>query len=251
MPFMHHSYAELRRALADAQARGDDRAAALLQINLARTRLLPSSGRFVLVNTAAQRLLYDNGQWSTERVVVGKRSIRRDDGGRSASHVTHIGTSRRSPPSGCAQMVKHGRYLTRRARSSFRLDDQAVPATSNMNVEAVCGGRIQVRTGRIRPAKPWPDEVHVPILRHLPARKRRQGMLNEAERRQRRCGGEERARLAKGLWQAAEIKTEARAADQSRQTLPVYLAYCGGPAAINRFTKTFNGTDRAQPLRCQ
>ena len=74
MSFMHHSYADLRRALAYAEDRGDGRSAALLQVNLRRARFLPASGRFVMVNTAAQRLyMYENGQvvdWM--RVVVGK-----------------------------------------------------------------------------------------------------------------------------------------------------------------------------------
>ena len=74
MPFMHHSYAGLRRALSDAQARGDSHSAELLRINLQRVRFLPADGRYVLVNTAAQRLyMYDGGHvvdWM--KVVVGK-----------------------------------------------------------------------------------------------------------------------------------------------------------------------------------
>ena len=74
MPFMHHSYAELRRALARAEAVGDGETADLLRINLQRLRLLPSGGRYVLVNTAAQRLyMYEDGEVVDEmRVVVGK-----------------------------------------------------------------------------------------------------------------------------------------------------------------------------------
>ena len=74
MPFMHSSYAVLRRALALARERGDERTAGLLRVNLARTRLLPASGRFVLVNTAEQRLyMYDGGRpVDSMRVVVGK-----------------------------------------------------------------------------------------------------------------------------------------------------------------------------------
>ena len=74
MPFMHHNYAELRRALAIAKERGDERTSGLLRINLARTRLLPAGGRYVLVNTAEQRLyMYENGRpVDAMRVVVGK-----------------------------------------------------------------------------------------------------------------------------------------------------------------------------------
>lgn len=74
MPFMHQSYAGLRRALAVAMAQGDRRAQDLLRINLQRVRFLPADGRYVLVNTAAQRLyMYEDGQvvdWM--KVVVGK-----------------------------------------------------------------------------------------------------------------------------------------------------------------------------------
>ncbi|HEU0310618.1 MAG TPA: L,D-transpeptidase family protein [Sphingomicrobium sp.] len=74
MPFMHHSYAGLRRALAHAIERRDRRSQELLRANLQRARFLPAHGRYVLVNTAAQRLyMYENGQvvdWM--RVVVGK-----------------------------------------------------------------------------------------------------------------------------------------------------------------------------------
>jgi murein L,D-transpeptidase YcbB/YkuD len=74
MPFMHHSYAELRRALARSEAIGDRRSADLLRINLRRVRFLPADGRYVLVNTAAQKLyMYEDGKVADEmRVVVGK-----------------------------------------------------------------------------------------------------------------------------------------------------------------------------------
>jgi murein L,D-transpeptidase YcbB/YkuD len=74
MPFMHQSYAQLRRALARSEAFGDRQAADLLRLNLERVRLLPASGRYVLVNSAAQKLyMYDGDQIVDEmRVVVGK-----------------------------------------------------------------------------------------------------------------------------------------------------------------------------------
>ena len=73
--FMHPSYGELRRALAAAEERGDQRSADLIRLNLDRARLLPgSSGRYVLVNTAAQRLfMYEDGRVvDSMKVVVGK-----------------------------------------------------------------------------------------------------------------------------------------------------------------------------------
>ena len=74
MPFMHHSYSGLRRALLEAEASGDRHSADLLRINLHRARMLPATGRYVLVNTAAQRLyMYEGGRAVDEmKVVVGK-----------------------------------------------------------------------------------------------------------------------------------------------------------------------------------
>ena len=74
MPWMHESYAGLRRALAEAESRGERVTAERLRINLERVRGLPSTGRYVLVNTAAQRLyMYEDGRVVDQmRVVVGK-----------------------------------------------------------------------------------------------------------------------------------------------------------------------------------
>src|SRR4249919_640539 len=74
MPFMHPSYAELRRALAAARSSGDSRTETVLRVNLNRVRLLPASGRYVVVNIAAQRLyMYDGGQQvDSMKVVVGQ-----------------------------------------------------------------------------------------------------------------------------------------------------------------------------------
>ena len=75
MPWMHESYSGLRRAYEQATLQGDSSAASRLRLNLERVRHLPAGPeRFVLVNTAAQRLyMYENGRvvdWM--RVVVGK-----------------------------------------------------------------------------------------------------------------------------------------------------------------------------------
>jgi murein L,D-transpeptidase YcbB/YkuD len=73
MPFMHQDYAELRRAFARAIEQSDP-SQNVLRLNLQRVRFLPADGRYVLVNTAAQRLyMYENGHvvdWM--KVVVGK-----------------------------------------------------------------------------------------------------------------------------------------------------------------------------------
>ena len=75
MAFMHPDYAVLRRELAFAGDRRDRTAQALLALNLKRARLLPGgTGRYVVVNTAAQRLyMYEGGRViDSMKVVVGK-----------------------------------------------------------------------------------------------------------------------------------------------------------------------------------
>ena len=73
--FMHPLYGELRRALAAAEENGDQESAERIRLNLDRARILPAgSGRYVLVNTAAQRLdMYEDGRVvDSMKVVVGK-----------------------------------------------------------------------------------------------------------------------------------------------------------------------------------
>lgn len=75
MAFMHPDYAVLRRELAFAGDRGDRNAEGLLALNLQRARFLPGgTGRYVVVNTAAQRLyLHEGGRViDSMKVVVGK-----------------------------------------------------------------------------------------------------------------------------------------------------------------------------------
>lgn len=72
MGWMHPYYAQLRRQLTDGRL--DARTRALVQLNLERVRGLPAGGRYVLVNSAAQRLfMVENGRTvDMMRVVVGK-----------------------------------------------------------------------------------------------------------------------------------------------------------------------------------
>ena len=74
MSFMHPAYAEMRRALQTAAEEGGQRSQALLRLNLQRLQMLPASGRYVLVNAAAQRLqMIEDGKVVDEmKVVVGK-----------------------------------------------------------------------------------------------------------------------------------------------------------------------------------
>lgn len=72
MGWMHPYYAQLRRQLTDARL--DPATRSLVSKNMARVRSLPASGRYVLVNVAAQRLfMIENNQTvDMMRVVVGK-----------------------------------------------------------------------------------------------------------------------------------------------------------------------------------
>ncbi len=72
MGWMHPYYAQLRRQLTDNRV--DPATRRLVQTNMARVRSLPASGRYVMVNVAAQRLfMIDNNQTvDMMRVVVGK-----------------------------------------------------------------------------------------------------------------------------------------------------------------------------------
>ena len=73
MAFMHPAYAELR-GRSRASDEDAQRREALVRLNLERARILPAGGRYILVNTAAQRLyMYENGRVvDPMRVVVGK-----------------------------------------------------------------------------------------------------------------------------------------------------------------------------------
>jgi murein L,D-transpeptidase YcbB/YkuD len=72
MGWMHPYYAQLRRHLTDERL--DNGRRALVQLNLERARSLPAGGRYVLVNSAAQRLFMVDGGQTVDmmRVVVGK-----------------------------------------------------------------------------------------------------------------------------------------------------------------------------------
>ncbi|GAA4029648.1 hypothetical protein GCM10022281_06050 [Sphingomonas rosea] len=72
MGWMHPYYAQLRRQVTDGSL--DPRTRQLVQLNMQRVRSLPASGKYVLVNAAAQRLfMIENGQTvDMMRVVVGK-----------------------------------------------------------------------------------------------------------------------------------------------------------------------------------
>jgi len=241
MPFMHSSYAELRRALASAEDRGDDRSAALLRINLARTRFLPANGRYVLVNTAAQRLyMYENGlpvDWM--RVVVGK-PVNQTPMLAGVIRFAVVNPYWNVPPDLTAEriapnVVKDGLgYL--KDKGYVVLSDwsdnprPADPAT--VDWQAVAVGQVQIRVrqnpgpanamGRMKFMFPNPQGVY---LHDTPDKQ----LLNEAARLF--SGGcvrlEDAPRLARWLY-GKPLQIKSRKPEQPvplDQPVPVYLAY--------------------------
>jgi murein L,D-transpeptidase YcbB/YkuD len=77
MEWMNPMYAKLRRALLNGDYDGG-RERGLLQINMQRARVLPDKGRYIIVNTANQRLYMYEGDRLVDsmKVVVGQQ---RDD----------------------------------------------------------------------------------------------------------------------------------------------------------------------------
>jgi murein L,D-transpeptidase YcbB/YkuD len=73
MAFMPPAYAELRRSIQWGELEDRSRYG-LVRLNMDRLRMLPATGRYVLVNAAAQRLeMIDNGRVVDQmKVVVGK-----------------------------------------------------------------------------------------------------------------------------------------------------------------------------------
>jgi murein L,D-transpeptidase YcbB/YkuD len=79
MEWMSPDYVALRRALASGDYRGEKQRD-ILRINLDRARILPSDGRrYLVVNTATQRLyMYDHGKLADSmKVVVGQSTADR------------------------------------------------------------------------------------------------------------------------------------------------------------------------------
>jgi murein L,D-transpeptidase YcbB/YkuD len=68
-------YAQLRQVAVTEAAANGGRASDAVMLNMERARIIPATGRYILVNTAEQRLhMYDNGQdVGSMKVVVGDK----------------------------------------------------------------------------------------------------------------------------------------------------------------------------------
>lgn len=241
MPFMHPSYAPLRQALVEAEARGDRQAADLLRINLQRARFLPAGGRFVLVNTAAQQLyMYEDGRVVDEmRVVVGKPH-QQTPMMAATIKFTALNPYWQVPADLAAEriapnVVKEGLGYLKTHGYVVLSDwgDAALPIDpSTVDWEAVAAGKVLIRVrqnpgpgnamGRMKFMFPNPQGVY---LHDTPDKK----LLNEEARMF--SGGcvrlEDAQRLAKWIygkplsWKGA--KTEQPV--ELPEPMPVYLAY--------------------------
>ncbi|HVF36905.1 MAG TPA: L,D-transpeptidase family protein [Sphingomicrobium sp.] len=264
MPFMHHSYGELRRALARAEDRGDRRAEELLRVNLGRARMLPASGRFVMVNSAAQRLyMYEDGRVVDEmRVVVG-RPAQPTPVMAAMIRFTALNPYWNVPPDLAAEriaphVVKDGLSYLRDKGYVVLSDwsDTAQPVDpATIDWEAVAAGQVQLRVrqepgpsnamGRMKFMFPNPQGVY---LHDTPDKE----LLNEEARLF--SGGcvrlEDAARLATWLY-GKPLSARGAGPEQPvslDRPVPVYLAYLTADASRGDvvFFDDIYGKDRAQ-----
>jgi murein L,D-transpeptidase YcbB/YkuD len=264
MPFMHQSYAGLRRALAEAEQRGDRQSADLLRVNLQRARFLPADGRYVLVNTAAQQLyMYDHGRVVDQmRVVVGK-PIYPTPMMAAMIRFTALNPYWQVPADLAAEriapnVVKEGLGYLKQHGYVLLSDwgEQAQPIDpSTVDWEAVAAGKVHVRLrqnpgpgnamGRMKFMFPNPQGVY---LHDTPDKQ----LLNEEARLF--SGGcvrlEDAPRLARWLygrplsWKGAGTEQPV----ELTEPVPVYLAYLtavpNGSQIV--FYKDIYGKDRSE-----
>jgi L,D-transpeptidase YcbB len=264
MPFMHQSYAGLRRALASAEERGEHQSADLLRINLERVRFLPAHGRYILVNTAAQRLhAYEDGQvvdWM--KVVVGKPH-QATPMMAATIKFTALNPYWQVPPDLAAErvapnVVKEGLGYLERHGYVLLSDwgEQAQPVDpSTVDWQAVADGRVLVRLrqnpgpgnamGRMKFMFPNPQGIY---LHDTPNKE----LLNEDARLF--SGGcvrlEDAPRLAKWLygrplnWRGASVEQPV----ELEKPMPVYLIYQTAVPSGDEvvFYQDIYGKDRSQ-----
>ena len=154
MGFMHPAYAELRRTLEWAREEDREQAEALVRLNMQRLRMLPASGRYVLVNAASQQLqMVDNGRIvDGMKVVVGKP---KNPTPVMAAYIRFAALNPywEVPPDLAAERVAPGvvtdglGYLKQHGYVAFSDwgDKATIVDPSTIDWQAVADGRIQVR----------------------------------------------------------------------------------------------------------
>lgn len=264
MPFMHPAYAGLRAALTRAVANGDNQSADLLRINLQRVRFLPASGRYVLVNTAAQRLyMYEDGRVADEmRVVVGK-PVNPTPMMAATIKFTALNPYWNVPPDLAAERIapnvrKQGTAYLKKMGYIVLSDwsDRATPIDpSTVDWQAVADGRVQIRVrqdpgphnamGRMKFMFPNPQGIY---LHDTPDK----DLLNEEARLF--SGGcvrlEDAPRLARWLY-GKPLNPKGAKTEQPvglSTPVPVYLAYLTAMPSDDGvvFYSDIYGKDRSQ-----
>ena len=263
MAFLHPAYAELRRSLEWARDEDREQNEALVRLNMQRLRMLPASGRYVLVNAASQKLqMIDNGRIVDEmKVVVGKP---KNPTPVMAAYIRYAALNPywEVPPDLAAERVAPGvvsdgiDYL--KLHRYVVLSDWGEGATlvdpSTIDWQAVADGTIQVRLrqlpgpgnamGRMKFMFPNKEGVY---LHDTPNKE----LLNEDARLF--SGGcvrlEDAPRLAK--WMFSEALDPEGAGTEERVDLskpvPVYIAYLTAMPNGNELTfyEDIYGRDQA------
>ena len=263
MGFMHPAYAELRKGLISAREEGGAQSEALLRLNMRRISMLPASGRYVLVNAAAQRLqMVDNGRIVDEmKVVVGKP---KNPTPVMAAYIRYaalnpywevppdLAAERIAPnvvSEGLGYLKKHGYVLL----SDWGAEPQPIDP-SMVDWQAVADGRIQVRVrqnpgpynamGRMKFMFPNSEGVY---LHDTPDKQ----LLNEAARLF--SGGcvrlEDAPRLGKWMFGKA-LNPKGAGPDEKVELdrpVPVYIAYLTAMPEDGRlaFYEDIYGRDQA------
>jgi L,D-transpeptidase YcbB len=159
MEWMNPMYAKLRRALLNREYDGD-RQRGILQINMQRARVLPDSGRYIIVNNATQQLSMYEGDKLVDsmKVVVGQeRPDRKTPTMAGYLHYASLNPYWNVPPDLVWDDVgiyveKYGLgYLKSRGYEilSDWTDNATVVDPSTIDWHAVKDGKIQIRVRQL------------------------------------------------------------------------------------------------------
>ncbi len=267
MGWMNPVYGKLRQALS-ARLYRDRREEALLRLNLERARALPpAKGRYIIVNTAAQRLyMYEDGTVvDSMRVVAGKPESQTPMMNAYIKYVA-LNPYWNVPPETAhhnlaPKVLKEGRsYFTNRGYKVFSGwgEDARVIDPMSIDWRAVANGTLQVRMrqdpgpgnsmGKMKFMFPNKEGIWLhdtPVLEKIddPARLQSGGCVRL----------EDAARLQRWIYGKA-LKPKGSAAEQQVPVpgqMPLYLTYLtavpSGSSIV--YFDDFYGRDRAPKKR--
>ena len=268
MGWMNPIYARLRQALAGGQYLNDAQRR-LLAVNLERARVLPSGGRYVIVNSPAARLyMYENGELvDSMRVVAGRSDpIAQTPMMSGLIRYTALNPYWNAPPDIAAKrlapnVLKRGNaYLKEKGYEilSDWSDNARVVDWKTVDWNGVVAGRVHVRM-RQKPGPAnsmgrmkfmFPNEQGI-WLHDTPEREK----LEEAARQQ--SNGcvrlEDAPRFARWLY-GRPLKAQGARPEQKvplARPVPIYLTYLtavpSGSSIV--YFDDFYGIDRAARVR--